>query len=161
MSVVIRPLTPEDLEPVLDLSIRAWEPVFRSFEQVLGSSIFLKLYPEWEVNQRDGVRGVCEDSAKYTISVADVDGTVAGFIACIFDDNTLVGEVEMLAVDPAYQKRGIGGELNDWALDLMKERGMKLAVVGTGGDPGHAPARRSYERAGYTGLPLVRYYKDL
>jgi hypothetical protein len=43
----------------------------------------------------------------------------------------------------------------------MREAGMKLAVVGTGGDPGHAPARRSYEKAGYTGLPLVRYYKDL
>jgi len=43
----------------------------------------------------------------------------------------------------------------------MKESGMKLAVVGTGGDPGHAPARRSYEKAGYTGLPLVRYYKVL
>ena len=38
---------------------------------------------------------------------------------------------------------------------------MKLAVVGTGGDEGHAPARRSYEKAGYTGLPLVRYYQEL
>lgn len=38
---------------------------------------------------------------------------------------------------------------------------MKLAIVGTGGDPGHAPARRSYEKAGYIGLPIVRYYKDL
>jgi hypothetical protein len=38
---------------------------------------------------------------------------------------------------------------------------MRLAVVGTGGDSGHAPARRTYEKAGYTGLPLVRYYKHL
>ena len=38
---------------------------------------------------------------------------------------------------------------------------MTLAVVGTGGDPGHAPARRSYEKAGYTGLPLMRYYRPL
>jgi hypothetical protein len=38
---------------------------------------------------------------------------------------------------------------------------MQLAVVGTGGDEGHAPARRSYEKAGYTGLPLMRYYKAL
>ena len=45
--------------------------------------------------------------------------------------------------------------------DHAKESGMKLAEVGTGGDPSHAPARRSYEKAGYTALPLVRYYKDL
>ena len=38
---------------------------------------------------------------------------------------------------------------------------MRLAVVGTGGDPGHAPARRCYEKAGYTGLPLVRSYQAL
>jgi hypothetical protein len=38
---------------------------------------------------------------------------------------------------------------------------MKLAVVGAGGDEGHAPARRSYEKAGYTALPLVRFYKAL
>jgi hypothetical protein len=38
---------------------------------------------------------------------------------------------------------------------------MKLAVVATGGDESHAPARKSYEKAGYTPLPLVRYYKDL
>jgi hypothetical protein len=43
----------------------------------------------------------------------------------------------------------------------MKESGMKLAVVATGGDESHAPARKSYEKAGYTGLPPVRYYKDL
>ena len=36
-----------------------------------------------------------------------------------------------------------------------------LAVVGTGGDPGHAPARRVYEKVGFVGLPLVRYYARL
>jgi hypothetical protein len=35
---------------------------------------------------------------------------------------------------------------------------VRLAIVATGGDPGHAPARRTYEKAGFTPLPLVRYY---
>ncbi|PVC90671.1 GNAT family acetyltransferase [Streptomyces sp. CS090A] len=43
----------------------------------------------------------------------------------------------------------------------MKEAGVTLASIWTGGDPGHAPARRTYEKAGYTALPLVRYYKAL
>jgi len=51
--------------------------------------------------------------------------------------------------------------LNTFVLRKLEDGGMKLAVVGTGGDEGHAPARRSYEKAGYTALPLVRYYKDL
>jgi hypothetical protein len=51
--------------------------------------------------------------------------------------------------------------LNEFALEKMKASGMKIAAVATGGDPGHAPARRSYEKAGYKALPLVRYYQDL
>jgi len=43
----------------------------------------------------------------------------------------------------------------------MKESGVRLAVVATAGDPGHTLARRSYEKAGYTPLPLARYYNDL
>ena len=67
----------------------------------------------------------------------------------------------MLAVHPDYQNGGIGTELNNFALDKMKESGMKLAIVATGGDPGHTPARRCYEKADYTALPSIRYYQDL
>jgi len=71
------------------------------------------------------------------------------------------GEVVLLAVHPEFQKRGIATQLNEAALDAMKAVGAKLAIVETGGDDGHAPARRAYEKAGYTGLPIVRYFKDL
>ncbi|MET7508731.1 hypothetical protein [Streptomyces albidoflavus] len=45
--------------------------------------------------------------------------------------------------------------------DWMKGAGVRLVSIWTGGDPGHAPARRTYEKAGYTALPLVRYYQAL
>lgn len=59
------------------------------------------------------------------------------------------------------QNAGIGTALNLAAIQAMKAAGMRLAVVGMGGDPGHAPARRSYEKASFTPLPQVRYYQDL
>jgi ribosomal protein S18 acetylase RimI-like enzyme len=71
------------------------------------------------------------------------------------------GEIYMLAVDPDYQQRGIGIALVDFAVDRITELGIPLAEIGTGGDPGHAPARRLYERAGFTPFPLVRYFKAL
>ena len=43
----------------------------------------------------------------------------------------------------------------------MRARGLDLAIVATGGDPGHAPARRTYEKAGFTGCPQVWYAKLL
>jgi RimJ/RimL family protein N-acetyltransferase len=38
---------------------------------------------------------------------------------------------------------------------------MRVAMVETGLDPGHAPARRVYQKAGYTLLPVARYFKPL
>jgi len=107
------------------------------------------------------VERVCTDGSGFTVYVAQVGETVAGFIAYAVNSDDQTGEVELLAVHPDYQNHGIGTALNTFVLEKMRESGARLAVVGTGGDPGHAPARRSYEKAGYTALPLVRYYKAL
>ena len=72
-----------------------------------------------------------------------------------------MGVVDMIAVDPAFQRRGIATQLMNRSADHMRERGMDIAVVETGGDPGHAPARAMYEGSGYTALPVVRYFKLL
>jgi ribosomal protein S18 acetylase RimI-like enzyme len=161
MKSTIRPYTPADLEPILELSILAWEPVFQSFENILGPQIYPILYPDWQKSQREGVAEICKDTDKYTTLVADSEGVVVGFLSYILKEEVQTGEVYLLAVHPDYQNQEIGTDLNLAGLQVMKEAGMKLAVVGTGGDEGHAPARRSYEKAGYTPLPLVRYYKDL
>lgn len=160
MNIHIRPLADDDIEGVLRLSILAWAPVFASFEQVLGTAIYLKIYPDWIPSQREAVETTIRNE-RYITWVAEADGVLAGFVNYELNETTRTGEVEMLAVHPDYQNQGIGTELNMFALGKMKEHGMTLAVVGTGGDPGHAPARRSYEKAGYTPLPIVRYYKDL
>jgi ribosomal protein S18 acetylase RimI-like enzyme len=161
MNLLIRPYTEDDLEDIVQLSLLAWEPVFSSFRQILGPEIYTIIYPDWRTQQREGVEKVCKDVVKTTTWVADLDGLVAGFIAWILNMEDKTGEVYLLAVHPEYQNQGIGTELNNFALKMMKESGMKMAVVGTGGDPSHAPARRSYEKVGYTPLPLVRYYKNL
>src|SRR5262245_61430004 len=161
MTVRIRPLRDDEIEAVVTLSLLAWAPVFRSFAGILGPAVYARIYPDWRAGQRDTVEGICHSRETNAVWVADVDGTIAGFVAYSLDAVTGTGEVELLAVHPDYQGRGIGTELNALALDKMAEGGMTLAVAGTGGDPAHAPARRAYEKAGYVGLPLVRYYKTL
>jgi GNAT superfamily N-acetyltransferase len=160
MELVIRTVPDADIQDLVELAVLAWEPVFRSFEHVLGAHIYALLYPDWRKRQKEAVERVCADG-KMSVWVADVDGVVTGFIAYELDFAEETGEVDLLAAHPDYQNRGIGTELNTFALEKMRESGVRLAVVATGGDPGQAPARRSYEKAGYTPLPLVRYYKDL
>jgi ribosomal protein S18 acetylase RimI-like enzyme len=161
MNLRIRPVSNDDVEDLVQLSLLAWAPIFSSFEQILGPDIYAIIYPDWRASQREGVETVCRDGAKTIVWVAEVDGIVVGLMAYELHSKDNTGEVQLLAVHPEYQNRGIGTELNNFALERMKESGMKMAVVGTGGDPSHAPARRSYEKAGYNALPLVRYYKDL
>lgn len=156
----IRPMTNDDMEDLVRLSLLAWAPVFSSFKQVLGENIYPLIFPDWRKHQSEVVVKICSGE-KILVWIAEVDGNIAGFIAYTLNYEAKTGEVELLAVHPDYQNRGIGTALNNFVLDRMKESGMKLASVGTGGDPGHAPARRSYEKAGYTPLPIVRYYKDL
>ncbi len=67
----------------------------------------------------------------------------------------------MLAVDPQHQREGVGTELMRFATDWLRGRGMRVAMIDTGGDEGHAPARRLYERVDYTLLPVARYFKAL
>ncbi|MFC1975896.1 GNAT family N-acetyltransferase [Chloroflexota bacterium] len=161
MNLCIRPVCENDVDALVRLSLLAWIPIFSSFEQILGLEIYAIIYPDWRTSQREAVETVCRDGKKTVVYVAELDGTVVGFLAYELHIKDKSGEVQLLAVHPEYQNLEIGTELNNFVLKKMKESGMKLAVVGTGGDPSHAPARRSYEKAGYTALPLVRYYKDL
>jgi ribosomal protein S18 acetylase RimI-like enzyme len=160
MPVTLRSLTDADVDAVVAFSLDAWAPVFASFAQVVGPRVFGLVHPDWRTAQAAAVAQVCRSLDAW---VADVDGTPVGFVAVRWtqEDATPVGEVEMIAVAPGHQRAGIASRLLDRAVAEIAGRGVPLAVIGTGGDDGHAPARALYERHGFTGLPLVRYYRAL
>ena len=160
MRSTIRPLTPADTAAVVEFSLRAWAPVFESFRTVLGERVYQALYPDWATSQARAVEAVCQDDTA-AVWVAEQHGRPVGYIAVRIHADDRTGEIEMLAVDPLVQRQGIGTALTSFAVQRLRDAGMRLAVVGTGGDPGHAPARRVYEKAGFVGLPLVRYYARL
>jgi ribosomal protein S18 acetylase RimI-like enzyme len=162
----------DDVDAVVEFSVRAWRPVFESFMRVMGPDIFRRIYPDWAAGQADAVRDACLNE-KHRTWVAEAEsgapgpaeaGPVArpvGFAVVAVHDNPRCGEIYMIAVDPDYQNQGIGLDLVTFAVDRFTEQGLPLAQIGTGGDPGHAPARHVYEKAGFIPLPLVQYYKAL
>ncbi|MFO8034280.1 MAG: GNAT family N-acetyltransferase [Candidatus Bipolaricaulota bacterium] len=161
MDVKLRPVCNQDVPALVELTLQAFVPIFDSFPRILGDSIYQKIWPDWKASQTQGVKTLCEDSGRYTVLVADVDGEPVGFVAYDVDDVRKTGTIQLIAVHPDHQNRGVGTELCRAATQDMKERGMELASVETAGDSSHLPARRAYERAGYVGLPLVRYFKSL
>ena len=160
MGPTIRPLGAADIAAVVEFSLRAWAPVFESFRTVLGEPVYQALHPDWATTQARAVEAVCQDEGA-DVWVAERDGRPVGYVAVRIHPDDRTGEIEMLAVDPLVQRQGIGTALTRFAVQQLRDAGVRLAVVGTGGDPGHAPARRVYEKAGFIGLPLVRYYARL
>jgi ribosomal protein S18 acetylase RimI-like enzyme len=122
---------------------------------------FRRLYPDWLEDQRRAVEDVCA-AKKAWVWVAEVDGAAVGFVAIeLHHPECSMGEISMLAVDPDHQGGGIGTALTEFALDGLEDAGMKVAMVETGGESGHAAARRTYEKAGHVPLPSARYFKYL
>ncbi len=156
----IRPFDDCDADAVVGLSLRAWVPAFASLEQVLGSEIFRRQHPDWREDQRRAVEAVCA-SQETRVWVAEVGGSTVGFVAVEIHPESSIGEIYMLAVDPDHQGGGTGTALTEFALERIKDARMAVAMVETGGDPGHAAARRTYEKVGYVHMPIARYFKKL
>jgi GNAT superfamily N-acetyltransferase len=160
MDMRIEPYEAHHLDAVVRLSLRAWAPVFESLQNVMDSDVFQAFYPDWRANQQTAVESVCaaEDTPVW---VALEAGSPVGFVAVKLHSEDLMGEIYMVAVDPDAQGHGIGTALTAFALDWMKKAGMSVAMVETGGDSGHAPARHTYEKLGFRLLPIARYFKKL
>jgi hypothetical protein len=124
----IEPYDVAHLDALIGLTLRAWEPVFASIEQVLNADVYQAFYPQqWQVSQQKSVVDVCA-AADTHVWVAFESDAVVGFVVVKLHGDDRMGEIEM---------------------------------VETGGDPGHGPARRAYEKAGFGLWPVARYFKKL
>jgi GNAT superfamily N-acetyltransferase len=157
----IEPYKPQQLDTIIRLSLRAWTPVFDSIQEAMNPDVYQVFYPDnWRVSQQKAVEDVCvaEDT---NVWVAIASGSPIGFIAVKLHSEDSMGEIYMVAVDPDFQGQGIGSTLITFALDWMKDAGMSIAMVETGGDSGHAIARHTYEKVGFGLFPVARYFKKL
>lgn len=148
------------LERIVALSLRAWAPVFDSIASTLGEELFCDQYPDWRAQQGAAVEAACREPS-HTVFVAQYEAAIAGFAVLRLHSADRIGEIHMIAVDPLFQRRGIGAALTRHALEWLRATGMTSAMVETGGDPGHAPARHTYEAAGFRAFPVVKYFKKI
>ncbi|NEQ28040.1 MAG: GNAT family N-acetyltransferase [Microcoleus sp. SIO2G3] len=161
MDVQIEPYNIDHLDAVIRLSLRAWTPVFKSLQNAMDAEVYQEFYPDgWRVSQQKAIETVCaaQDTTVWVAIEADFP---VGFVAVKLHLEDSMGEIYMVAVDPDFQGRGIGTALIEFALNWIKDAGMSIAMVETGGDPGHAPARHTYEKAGFKLFPVARYFKKL
>lgn len=147
--VDIRPARPGDIARLDAIRVAAFAPVFASFRAIMGKEIYELAQKPGDDAQGGLMRSMMAGENGWTMYVALVDETVAGFMAVQINRETKVGEIGLNAVDPVQAGRGIGTTMYRFALARMKEAGLRVATVSTGGDPSHAPARRAYRKVGF------------
>ena len=160
-NISIAPYDPDQLHDVVEMAVRIWAPVFPLLKEDIPAYVYQSFYPNgWEARQRADVHAVCADSGT-DVYLASVNKTLAGFIGLRSHPESSMGEVYIVGVDPAFQRQGVGRALLDFGFDWMRQRGIAMAFVETGGDRGHAPSRAIYEGAGFGRYPVARYFREL
>lgn len=147
----MRRAEPRDRERLDEIRRLAFAPVFASFRALLGDAIYEQAQRPQDDAQAELLVSLLTEQSGWELWVAELmdSSAVAGFVALKVDSATGIGEIGINAVHPAHTNRGVGTALYEFGVSRMRAAGMKVAVVGTGGDASHAPARRAYRKAGF------------
>ncbi|MEM9899386.1 MAG: GNAT family N-acetyltransferase [Pseudomonadota bacterium] len=152
---------PDNADALLGLTLRAWSPVFDKMAQEMPPYIFSAFYPDgWKKRQYDDVKAMLTDGLTDVFLAWDGQ-KLCGYVGLRYHPEDNMGEIVIIAVDPDYQRKGIADRLMDFSFSWMSEKGASMAMVETGGDAGHAPARAAYESVGFKQLPIARYFREL
>jgi ribosomal protein S18 acetylase RimI-like enzyme len=136
--------------------------VFQSFRSIVGDQIFSLALAQSDSEQAHLLERLWSAGSDHQVFVATIGEVIVGFVSFSINADKRTGEIGLNAVHPKYASRGIGTKMYAYAMARMKECGMEVAMVSTGGDSSHAPARRAYEKAGFgRALPSVCLYKVL
>jgi GNAT superfamily N-acetyltransferase len=149
-NVVMRPVRADDQPHLDNVREAAFAPIFASFRSMLGEDIYKVAQAPEDERQGDLLVSLLAPESGWEAYAAEMAGTVVGFVAIQLNHETQVGEIGLNAVHPDHAGQGIGTAMYNFAIARMKAAGMRVATVATGGDPSHAPARRAYEKAGFT-----------
>jgi GNAT superfamily N-acetyltransferase len=139
----------------------AFAPVFASFRAILGGELAAISLATAEQEQAALLERMRADP-NTRIAVAESNGAPIGFVCIVLHREQALGEIALLFVTPASAGRGVGAALCNSALDVMRTENLRAAYVAAGADESHAPALRTYAKAGFAaGIPSTHLYRML
>lgn len=158
-TISIRPATEADAEAIVAIAVAEWEAIYQGYRAQLGDEVFYTFFPDHKAQKERGIRANLKSG---TVYVTECDGEVAGFIHYVYDAESRLGTISNNAVSGKYRGLGIGPRQYEFVFDALRKRGAVGVRVTTGLDEGHAPARRAYEKAGFSAhTEAITYYKKL
>lgn len=153
-----------DLPALVELTIAAFRPLFETdLPVLLDPLVYAHDHGNWEDGYRKDVPSLHDPLANRFVTLAeDAEDSdrLLGYVGWrISPDGS--GRLEMVAVHPRARRNGVGSAVCRVALANLKQLGVAVVHIGTGGDAFHAPARRLYESLGFSGYPVVDYTRAI
>lgn len=98
------------------------------------------------------------DGSEYEIHVAETpEGRIAGYSCFGPTPRTdAVFDLYWIAVDPAFERRGVGSALLEFVEREIRRRGARLLLIETSSKASYAPTRQFYERHGYREISRIK-----
>jgi predicted N-acetyltransferase YhbS len=160
VDLTIRPFAAGDLPRLQEIRAAAFGPIFASFREIVGAAIAELAFTTADAEQAALLESLCRPDSSYQVFVALDAPEIVGFVLVSLNRAARIGEIGLNAVDPSRAGQRVGERLYAFALASMRDEGMRLATVGTGGDASHSAARRAYEKVGFAaGIPSMTLYK--
>ena len=140
----IRPLRSEDREPIRQLLVDT--AVFTDEE--VGIALELIDVVLEKPGQQD-----------YVIYTYEDEGEILGYY-CIGPTPATRSTFDLywIATKPSAQGKGIGGKLDEHALNLIRSNGGRLVIAETSSQPKYEKTRKFYIARGYAELSRIRDY---
>ncbi|CAN5206375.1 GNAT family N-acetyltransferase [soil metagenome] len=161
--VTVRSAELSDVERIAEIQVASWQAAYR---EILSAQFLAGLSAErrrvfWANNFGDR-----------RVLLAELDGRIEGFISLASAEDSTLGEVQALYLDPSISRRGVGTELMKAGESRLSEVGFTEGILWVLVD--NVAARRFYEAMGWTpearialmeiggrAVTEIRYHKDL
>lgn len=94
--------------------------------------------------------------------VLEQDADIIGYVTFKIEFEKDFGLIENNGILPQHAGKGLGKFMYRHVLDYFRKQGLSVAIVETGLDDPHVPARKAYEAVGFDrSAPIVLYWQDL
>lgn len=158
--MLMRKYRTEDLKAVMAIANAGWQEIRKMSRAALGDKISDMLNPAGDAESKGLQVKAQIDSGNYSIAVCEHDNQIVGFIT--YKHDGVFGEIFNNAAKIGTGLKGIGQTMYKFVLDEFRNAGVKVVKVTTGMDYAHEPARKAYERAGFSKhLDSTTYFMEL
>jgi ribosomal protein S18 acetylase RimI-like enzyme len=130
--MTVRPYQPADLPRLQEITAATFGPVSidGNMQKILGQ-FGAGDAPAWQTRKLAAIAQDCRAQPEGVFVICDHTGLIAGYITTRLDEESRIGWIPNLAVDPAHQGKGLGRTLIQHALQFFRENTMQVAKIET------------------------------